>query len=140
MRLFNISSAIQVVMRMAACGLLVAAMVGSAVAEPSNHGTSLDLDIDGPSALAGPQDDDRTSQPQPVYPNGEPALDTIESVVEDDVTTDVLRTSNPAIVATVDKGAQQMTVFVDGVEKYTWPVSTGIAGYSTPSAPSRPAR
>jgi hypothetical protein len=26
-----------------------------------------------------------------------------------------------------------MTVFVDGVELYTWPVSTGIRGYSTPS-------
>ena len=26
-----------------------------------------------------------------------------------------------------------MTVFVDGVETYTWPVSTGIGGYSTPS-------
>ena len=26
-----------------------------------------------------------------------------------------------------------MTVFLDGVEKYDWPVSTGKAGYSTPS-------
>jgi hypothetical protein len=26
-----------------------------------------------------------------------------------------------------------MTVFVDGIEKYHWPVSTGRAGYSTPS-------
>ena len=26
-----------------------------------------------------------------------------------------------------------MTVFLDGVEKYDWPVSTGRAGYSTPS-------
>jgi L,D-transpeptidase catalytic domain len=26
-----------------------------------------------------------------------------------------------------------MTVFVDGVEVYTWPVSTGMNGYSTPS-------
>jgi hypothetical protein len=26
-----------------------------------------------------------------------------------------------------------MTVFVDGVEKHVWPVSTGLAGYSTPS-------
>ena len=28
---------------------------------------------------------------------------------------------------------QQMTVFVDGVQKYDWPVSTGKRGYSTPS-------
>ena len=26
-----------------------------------------------------------------------------------------------------------MTVFVDGVELYSWPVSTGTRGYSTPS-------
>ena len=26
-----------------------------------------------------------------------------------------------------------MTVFVDGVQKYDWPVSTGKRGYSTPS-------
>jgi len=33
----------------------------------------------------------------------------------------------------VAKDQQHMTVFVDGVERYSWPVSTGIAGYSTPS-------
>jgi hypothetical protein len=27
---------------------------------------------------------------------------------------------------TVDKNAQEMTVAVDGVERYRWPVSTGI--------------
>jgi len=39
----------------------------------------------------------------------------------------------PVIVANIDKGRQEMTVFVDGVETHTWPVSTGIGGYSTPS-------
>jgi hypothetical protein len=34
---------------------------------------------------------------------------------------------------TIDKGIQEMTVWVDGMEKYSWPVSTGIGGYSTPS-------
>jgi uncharacterized protein (TIGR02246 family) len=33
----------------------------------------------------------------------------------------------------IDKTKQQMTVFVDGVEAYQWPVSTGREGYSTPS-------
>src|ERR1051325_11036382 len=28
---------------------------------------------------------------------------------------------------------QRMTVFLDGEPKYDWPVSTGMAGYSTPS-------
>jgi lipoprotein-anchoring transpeptidase ErfK/SrfK len=38
-----------------------------------------------------------------------------------------------SIVVNIDKAAQEMTVFVDGVELYSWPVSTGAQGYSTPS-------
>ena len=34
---------------------------------------------------------------------------------------------------TIDKNAQQMTVAVDGVERYHWPVSTGIPSYETPN-------
>ncbi len=37
------------------------------------------------------------------------------------------------ILINIDKSQQEMTVFVDGIEKYTWPVSTGKRGYSTPS-------
>jgi lipoprotein-anchoring transpeptidase ErfK/SrfK len=37
------------------------------------------------------------------------------------------------ILINVDKSLQEMTVFVDGIEKYQWPVSTGLRGYSTPS-------
>src|SRR5205814_362488 len=33
----------------------------------------------------------------------------------------------------VDKRAQQMTVTVDGAVRWVWPVSTGRAGYATPS-------
>jgi hypothetical protein len=33
----------------------------------------------------------------------------------------------------IDKSAQQMTVAVDGAQKYVWPVSTGRAGYDTPN-------
>jgi lipoprotein-anchoring transpeptidase ErfK/SrfK len=33
----------------------------------------------------------------------------------------------------IDKTSQEMTVFVDGVQQYSWPVSTGMRGYSTPS-------
>ena len=36
------------------------------------------------------------------------------------------------VLVTVDKGAQQMTVEVDGVPRWTWPVSTGISRYDTP--------
>ena len=38
-----------------------------------------------------------------------------------------------AIHINIDKSRQKMTVSLDGVEKYVWPVSTGQAGYSTPA-------
>src|SRR6202165_5602069 len=38
---------------------------------------------------------------------------------------------------TVDKNAQQMTVAVDGVERYHWPVSTGIPSHETPNGSFR---
>ena len=46
------------------------------------------------------------------------------------------RAANPAtqaVLINIDKATQHMTVFVDGVQKYDWPVSTGKRGYSTPS-------
>jgi lipoprotein-anchoring transpeptidase ErfK/SrfK len=42
------------------------------------------------------------------------------------------------ILINIDKSLQQMTVFVDGIEKYSWPVSTGKYGYSTPSGTFTP--
>jgi hypothetical protein len=41
------------------------------------------------------------------------------------------------ISITVDKNAQLMTVEVDGVERYQWPVSTGIPSYETPNGTFR---
>ena len=38
-----------------------------------------------------------------------------------------------AILINIDKTKQRMTIFLDGVKKYEWPVSTGKGGYSTPS-------
>jgi L,D-transpeptidase catalytic domain len=38
-----------------------------------------------------------------------------------------------AVLVNIDKTNQQMTVSLNGVETYQWPVSTGRAGYSTPS-------
>ena len=47
-------------------------------------------------------------------------------------------TSAQAKVAiTVDKDAQQMTVAVDGVERYHWPVSSGLPSYETPNGSFR---
>src|SRR5258705_11093486 len=41
------------------------------------------------------------------------------------------------IAITVDKDNQQMTVAVDGVERYNWPVSSGIPSYETPNGSFR---
>ena len=38
-----------------------------------------------------------------------------------------------AVLVTIDKSVQQMTVSVDGRPLYQWPVSTGKGGYDTPS-------
>ncbi len=44
------------------------------------------------------------------------------------------------VVITVDKAAQRMTVTVNGEERYSWPVSTGMAGYATPAGSFVPSR
>lgn len=40
----------------------------------------------------------------------------------------------------VDKTTQRMTVTIDGQQRYSWPVSTGTAGYSTPTGTFAPSR
>ena len=41
--------------------------------------------------------------------------------------------AHAAILISIDKSTQQMTVEVNGETRFTWPVSTGRAGYATPS-------
>ena len=41
--------------------------------------------------------------------------------------------ASAAVLISVDKSEQRMTVSVDGVPRYVWPVSTGKAGHATPS-------
>ena len=41
--------------------------------------------------------------------------------------------ANAAVLITVDKSAQQMTVQVDGVTRWQWKVSTGRVGHETPA-------
>jgi lipoprotein-anchoring transpeptidase ErfK/SrfK len=42
------------------------------------------------------------------------------------------------IVVQIEKSSQRMAVSVDGTTRYSWPVSTGRNGYSTPSGSFRP--
>jgi hypothetical protein len=48
--------------------------------------------------------------------------------------------SAKAVVISINKVSQKMTVSVDGEVEYVWPVSTGAAGYTTPSGNFRPFR
>jgi len=44
------------------------------------------------------------------------------------------------LLITIDKTTQHMSVVVDGAQRYAWPVSTGRAGYDTPSGTFKPNR
>ena len=44
------------------------------------------------------------------------------------------------ILVSINKPSQRMVVTVDGVKRYNWAVSTGKAGYETPSGSYRPFR
>ena len=68
---------------------------------------------------AGTQPESNPSTPQP-----ESEVNSINSEPTQD---------GSQILINVDKSRQEMTVFVDGTEQYTWPVSTGGPGYATPS-------
>jgi lipoprotein-anchoring transpeptidase ErfK/SrfK len=48
--------------------------------------------------------------------------------------------ASAGIVIAIDKSTQRMSVSVDGVPKYVWPVSTGARGYTTPSGTFTPFR
>jgi lipoprotein-anchoring transpeptidase ErfK/SrfK len=131
MRLSSLSNTQILPVQLLAAALFALLLAAPASAEPGDHATAPGAGASEPLALAGPQEDDATasSQPEPVYPDGEPDIETVES----DGADEAVEPSEPIVVATIDKGQQRMTVFVDGVETYNWPVSTGIGGYSTPS-------
>jgi len=139
MRLLTLLRPQGLTFQLIAAGLLAVLLASPASAEPSDHATTPEAATSqAPSALAGPQDgDDDTAssqQPEPVYPNGDPDIETVDSDNADAATTP----SEPIILVNIDKAAQEMTVFVDGVEKYDWPVSTGRPGYVTPSGSYTP--
>src|SRR3954464_6031992 len=53
------------------------------------------------------------------------------------LTVAVCTSAQAKVAITVDKDNQQMTVAVNGVERYQWPVSTGIPSYETPNGSFR---
>jgi len=53
--------------------------------------------------------------------------------ISSDSKTQSTHAAGAAVLINIDKTKQKMTIFLDGAKKYDWPVSTGRAGYSTPS-------
>ena len=56
------------------------------------------------------------------------------------ITISTYGTGHANVLVTIDKSSQQMTVAVDGKERWAWPVSTGRIGYITPSGSFTPFR
>jgi len=46
----------------------------------------------------------------------------------------------PIVVAKIDKATQRMSVFVNGIQEYSWKVSTGRGRYDTPVGSHKPYR
>ena len=44
------------------------------------------------------------------------------------------------VVITIDKSTQRMTIAVDGLNRWKWPVSTGARGYDSPNGTYTPFR
>ena len=78
-----------------------------------------------PSAAAQPKSDPATAQPK----SDEAAAPEAKAAATE---------ARSQILINIDKSRQEMTVFVDGIEQYTWPVSTGRPEYSTPSGTYTP--
>jgi lipoprotein-anchoring transpeptidase ErfK/SrfK len=51
-----------------------------------------------------------------------------------------LASAQAGVVVTVDKNSQRLSVSVDGMPRYQWPVSTARMGYNTPNGSYRPER
>jgi lipoprotein-anchoring transpeptidase ErfK/SrfK len=51
-----------------------------------------------------------------------------------------LASAQAGVVVTVDKTSQRLSVSVDGMPRYQWPVSTARMGYHTPNGSYRPER
>ena len=76
--------------------------------------------------------------PNPATPSpGSAAPPTTGSIPHAESTRGTNETGSSVLIA-IDKAKQKMTVSVDGVQQYEWPVSTGRAGYSTPSGTYTP--
>ena len=149
-------------LRRHALGLIVVPFLALALASPAGAETSTKppsapLGGTPPSAqaepnppAARPKSEAATAQPKPDAAAAGPKSDTAaapkleapaapkpaDAAAHEAASADIQTGSQ--ILINIDKSRQEMTVLVDGVEKYTWPVSTGKPGYATPSGTYTP--
>jgi lipoprotein-anchoring transpeptidase ErfK/SrfK len=118
---------------------LTFALASFAVAETSPKPPSAQDSGTAPSPEAEPGSKAKPS-PEAEQPNADAPTATPEPKPEGEQKDSEAAPAEPGpqILINIDKSLQQMTVFVDGVEKYSWPVSTGKYGYSTPSGTFTP--
>ena len=92
----------------------------------------------GPSAPSPAPDNEKAvsepgTQPESKPFTGQPESSTVQPESEATSANSEPTQDGSQILINIDKSRQEMTVFVDGIEQYTWPVSTGGRGYATPS-------
>ena len=125
------------------CSLVIVLFLAAMFAFPASAETSSDSDRTG---TATPTHSELTGGATNTYPTPKTGPNTAAPSTETNSTAvkgesepgGAQPESNPgtkkggsAVVISIDKTKQEMTVLVDGIEKYHWPVSTGRAGYST---------
>ena len=129
------------------CALLIVPILTAVLAFPAIAQTSSDLDRTGTasapaqSELTGGPTSSNPATPKTDSNTATPSTETNSTAVKGGSGPGGAQPeSNPGtkkagstVVINIDKTKQEMTVLVDGIEKYHWPVSTGRAGYSTPS-------
>jgi len=119
---------------------LAAMLVFPASAETTPNGTPAQVE-----SKAATSETDTDAAPKPPHAvtedSNQEAVEEPDAATGDDATEDPNAATAPVapeqpkstILIDVDKESQEMTVFIDGVQQYSWPVSTGLRGYSTPS-------
>jgi lipoprotein-anchoring transpeptidase ErfK/SrfK len=101
----------------------------SASAPTSDNPATAKDDSGGSNAAAATTESNSSAAPNESQPNGaKPASNPATEKTGSDV------------LITIDKSSQRMAVLIDGIKKYTWPVSTGRSGYATPSGSYKPFR
>ena len=127
-------------------GLVTVPFLAVMLAFPASAQTGSDSETPSTSAAGAQAQSKSTGAPTSSTPKtGSDAVtpttesnSTAEQAESKPESTPGTKKTGSAVLINIDKTKQKMTVFIDGIEKYDWPVSTGRAGYSTPSGTYTP--